>query len=258
MQTPERAGWHDDPDDPEQLRYFDGIIWSDRRVPKKAPVREPEPVTPSPEPASSPQGGPWGHPPAAGQARPSGTTAGPAAADGRPYAGVGLRLVSGLLDLLVIWTVGGVLSSWAWWLWMRDYLGFAMDNLGNPAAVQALDPEELMALFDWTWFPVAVLVIAAVAWLYQVLMLRSRAATLGKMATATVVRPVGSTGTGPLPGPVAMRRASASTALWLLCVVPVVSYLAVPLLAIAYLWVIRDPHRQALHDKVAGTEVVSR
>jgi hypothetical protein len=41
MSTPEQpgaggtpAGWHDDPDDPTQLRYWDGQQWTDDRSPK--------------------------------------------------------------------------------------------------------------------------------------------------------------------------------------------------------------------------------
>ena len=33
--VPERAGWFDDPDDAEQLRYFDGIIWTDHTTPRR-------------------------------------------------------------------------------------------------------------------------------------------------------------------------------------------------------------------------------
>ena len=33
--TPDRAGWFEDPDDREQLRYFDGIIWSNHTTPRR-------------------------------------------------------------------------------------------------------------------------------------------------------------------------------------------------------------------------------
>ncbi|MGN6412876.1 RDD family protein [Flexivirga sp.] len=37
----ERAsGWYDDPQDPSQLRYWDGILWSDRTMPKVKPNLE--------------------------------------------------------------------------------------------------------------------------------------------------------------------------------------------------------------------------
>ena len=32
---PERAGWFDDPHDSEQLRYFDGILWTDHTTPRR-------------------------------------------------------------------------------------------------------------------------------------------------------------------------------------------------------------------------------
>ena len=32
--TPKPSGWYDDPDDPTKLRYWDGILWSDRTMPK--------------------------------------------------------------------------------------------------------------------------------------------------------------------------------------------------------------------------------
>lgn len=32
---PERAGWFEDPDDTEQLRYFDGIIWTKHTTPRR-------------------------------------------------------------------------------------------------------------------------------------------------------------------------------------------------------------------------------
>jgi hypothetical protein len=31
------AGWHDDPNDPSSLRYWDGAAWTEQRAPKSAP-----------------------------------------------------------------------------------------------------------------------------------------------------------------------------------------------------------------------------
>lgn len=263
-EVPERAGWYDDPDDPELLRYFDGIVWSERRVPKKAPTRTPDPapsVTPDPAvPAGAPAPTPW-QPPSRDprpQAVPAGAAPQPTAADGRPYAGFGLRLAAGLIDLLVVWGIGGLVSSWAWWLWMADYIGFAMDHAGDPQAVQDLRPEELVALFQWQWFGVAVLLVAVTAWLYGVLMLSRKGATVGKLSTGTVARPVGSRDVGPLPLALAIRRTTVVVVLWLLTCVPVLSWFATPALILCYLWAARDPRRQTWHDKIAGTEVVPR
>lgn len=38
--TQRASGWYDDPDDPTHLRYWDGILWSDRRTPKIKPGLE--------------------------------------------------------------------------------------------------------------------------------------------------------------------------------------------------------------------------
>ena len=46
--------------------------------------------------------------------------------------------------------------------------------------------------------------------------------------------------------------------LWLLCSVPLISWFAVPALVVDHVWAARDPQRQTIHDKLAGTEVVQR
>ena len=32
------AGWYDDPQDPSQLRYWDGVVWSNHVSPKVSPT----------------------------------------------------------------------------------------------------------------------------------------------------------------------------------------------------------------------------
>ncbi|MGO4244520.1 DUF2510 domain-containing protein, partial [Janibacter sp. RAF20_2_2] len=55
MSTPERAGWYDDPEDETQLRYFDGIIWSERTVPRQTRAAQPTPeIAPQGDPAVGP------------------------------------------------------------------------------------------------------------------------------------------------------------------------------------------------------------
>jgi uncharacterized RDD family membrane protein YckC len=45
METPTSPGWYDDPEDAEQLRYFDGIVWTAHKQPRTTrraqPVAEP-------------------------------------------------------------------------------------------------------------------------------------------------------------------------------------------------------------------------
>ena len=34
------SGWYDDPNDADQLRYWDGVVWTDHAVPRKSPTVE--------------------------------------------------------------------------------------------------------------------------------------------------------------------------------------------------------------------------
>src|SRR2546423_705689 len=33
----QRAGWYDDPENPENLRYFDGVVWTTHTTPRTSP-----------------------------------------------------------------------------------------------------------------------------------------------------------------------------------------------------------------------------
>ena len=60
MSTPTAPGWYQDPEDPDQLRYFDGIVWSSHTTPR---------ATPTPPVRTEPDGGVpagWGPPPGSG------------------------------------------------------------------------------------------------------------------------------------------------------------------------------------------------
>ena len=61
MEMPTHAGWFDDPADPTQLRYFDGVIWTShtaprttRTAPADVPPAHQDPLRPSQYP-SAPQ-----------------------------------------------------------------------------------------------------------------------------------------------------------------------------------------------------------
>ena len=34
MDMPTRAGWYDDPENDQQLRYFDGVVWTKHTTPR--------------------------------------------------------------------------------------------------------------------------------------------------------------------------------------------------------------------------------
>ena len=33
----QRAGWYDDPENPDNLRYFDGVVWTSHTTPRASP-----------------------------------------------------------------------------------------------------------------------------------------------------------------------------------------------------------------------------
>ena len=80
------SGWYDDPDDDTQLRYFDGILWTERRMPKQVPGLERStigsPQRPDEQEGAAEQGltpayddrprNPWQAPPAGGGSTPAG------------------------------------------------------------------------------------------------------------------------------------------------------------------------------------------
>ncbi|KRE37744.1 hypothetical protein ASG73_08865 [Janibacter sp. Soil728] len=277
MSTPERAGWYDDPEDESLLRYFDGIIWSDRTVPRRAPSATPS-LTPDPTggPAAgvAPQtptgvgtdvfGRPTGH--RAGPAAPSpygapyGTShaqaSEPTTTDGQVLASYGARVGAYLLDSVILWVLYALFAGWAWWLWMKDYMSLAWDAAltNQPERVEQLTPEQLLGMLDWKFFFIALGITLLVQAIYQVGFLSTRSATPGKMALGLSVRSVdrpGRLGVGT-----AFMRILLPLAIGVFSVIPLVSYLT-SFVAIADLvWPIKDQKRQALHDKIAGTQVV--
>ena len=284
MSTPERAGWYDDPEDESQLRYFDGIIWSDRTVPRQTRSATP-PATP--DQSTDHGGGASGHG-AAGPGtdvfgRPTGSQTGPGwgtsgaqrsgahghphgdlparvpeptTADGQTLASFGARVGAYIIDWLILLVVNAVVAGWAWWLWLQDYVRFvweaAMAN--DQARVDSLSPEELLAMLDWTFFFVAMALTLLVQAMYHIGFLATRSATPGKMMLGLSVRRVDQP--GRLSVGTAFMRRLLPLGVGVLSVVPVISYLLSFVSLADLLWPIRDSKRQALHDKIAGTQVV--
>ena len=60
MANPQSPGWYDDPDNPQQLRYFDGVVWT-RHTSPRSTRPAPGPVAPqgaqqgAPEQLAAPQ-----------------------------------------------------------------------------------------------------------------------------------------------------------------------------------------------------------
>lgn len=272
MSIPERAGWYDDPEDETQLRYFDGVVWSDHRVPRQTRSVGSAPAGPAPQqggqrgpdrdvfgrpsgtPASQhpqhPQQPGWGAP-AAGSSSP---TPGSTTADGQALASFGSRVTAYLIDTVIMGLVILLTSGWAWWLFMGEYWRRAMEGTmsGTPEPMTLEEASGYLQYLDYTYLFVAVGIMVIVQAAYGIGFLVARGATPGKMMVGISVRRV------DRPGPLGFRTAFLRMllpmilrVLWVLtCLVEIVFR------GLDLLWPLLDPRRQALHDKVAGTQVV--
>ena len=93
-----------------------------------------------------------------------------------------------------------------------------------------------------------------VAVVYDVGFLVWRAATPGKMLLGTIVRPVDAP--GPVDVVTALKRQAISVLTFFMALVPLLGAFATVLNVLDPAWLLWDPKRQALHDKVADTVVV--
>src|SRR6476619_3748471 len=136
MQTPTHAGWFDDPEDADQLRYFDGVVWTKHTTPRSTRRAASTPVQPGQQqfpgqghpPQYPGQGGPQVQPEAQGQVpgqvqgQPPTTGGWPAPSyggaqrvattpDGQPLASywhrVGAFIIDGIIQFVLMLVLGG-------------------------------------------------------------------------------------------------------------------------------------------------------
>lgn len=230
------AGWYPDPTPATaapSLRYWDGQAWTAHVAPGAAPAAH---------------GTAYAVP------------AGPTTSDGVPLAGWGIRVAAYLIDLLPIWLVSTILSIPAQIAMQDDMnrLGEELAETGDMAAFWDGWLETTREAMTWQW-PLSILVVA-----YFVLMLRWKGATLGKLALGLRVRRRDEA--GPLPWSTVLIRVAAFNGVGVLPVLAFYSgswaLVVLVLLALTVymfadlLWPLWDKKRQALHDKVARTNVV--
>ncbi|MGW1346349.1 RDD family protein [Kribbella sp. NPDC002412] len=284
------AGWYDDPEDQSQERYWDGSTWTDNRRPRQGPppyqgqFGQPgggagrpqfgQPMQhgqvyggaqPTPTQYAQPQGQPQygqpqpGHPqqygqqpyPQQGYGYPGQRVA--ATPDGQPLSGWWRRVFARIIDSIIVGIIGLPFTGYFYWQYFQviwDYMEDTMDAAaaGTPQSTFAL-PSEV-----YQWMIPAVLIGIAVSFVYEYFFLTRSGATPGKKAVGIAVRlrdvP------GPPPGAAVAKRFSVYTGLSLLSAIPLVGTLFSFLSLINYLWPLWDDKKQALHDKVAGTNVV--
>jgi uncharacterized RDD family membrane protein YckC len=255
MSTPSSAGWYENPDNPEELRYFDGILWTANTTPlRKRPHQGPPVVAPSSGAPQRPAG--WGPQPHSqtGHVEPTSSSVqtGLPGQPGQPVlASYGLRVVAYLIDTLIVGAVSLVLGGWFLWksvepVYDRFNTAFAAGDVEAMSA--AIGGARLGYLAAFLGLQLVVFLV------YQVFFLVRWSATPGKLAVGVSVRLIERP--GPLDTDTAIRRAGFQAVVQALGNLPYASLLGTVLVALDLVWPIRDVQRQALHDKVAKTIVV--
>jgi len=276
------SGWYDDPQDPSQLRYWDGVAWSSHVSPRVSPTVEQStigmpygvapassraqspgsqgaqgtPVAPggyTPPPQDSGQaGGQW---PAYGQGQGGTGLAGQqqgwqsnpsTTPDGALLSGWWLRVAARVLDGIFTFLLSLPLTGWFYYRYLGGVVGWSED-LAARSATGSVPVAPVFALPPWDTLKYAVIasiIALLVSGVYEVFFLSRSGATPGKKIVGISVR------LRDQAGPPPMRTVLIRTG----------TYLGMSLVNIAnlldILWPLWDDKKQAIHDKAAATNVV--
>ncbi|CAN7375170.1 RDD family protein [Knoellia sp. LjRoot47] len=253
MSMPSGPGWYENPDNPEELRYFDGILWTANTTPLR--TRRPQPPT-APVTPPAPQGRPEGWGPQPHQQHlqhqrpgvPMPATGLPAGIELAPY---GLRVVAYLIDTIVVSFVAIVAGGWFLWKAIEPIVD-RLDTAMTSGDVQAVTAALGEARFGYL---AAFLGVQLVLFLvYHVVCLTRWGATPGKQLVGISVRRLDRP--GPLDTDTAIRRTGFQAVAQAFGNVPYLSLLGTIALVMDLVWPIADTRRQALHDKIATTIVI--
>lgn len=273
------SGWYDDPHDPTHLRYFDGVIWTENRAPKASPTVAQSTIglaqaqaesqaqaqtragSPGGPPADQPYGqqSPYGQQPPYGQMPPQGgygvTLGGMTTPDGVPLASWGQRAGAYVLDYLILGVVTAVLGGYFLYRFFQWYVGVIGDIVRQSAngATPVIDQAALTSqLLGYLWPYLVIAVVTQIV--YNTLFLTKKGATPGKMALGLAVRRRDRP--GHLSVVDALKRQALPVGCTLLSLIPVLGTIVSILPLLDVLWPLWDGKRQALHDKIADTNVV--
>jgi uncharacterized RDD family membrane protein YckC len=265
------AGWYDDPQDPNQLRYWDGIIWSSHISPKISPSVEQStigmpygvvpagarPHSPGSQGAQGPsavqdsngtppqvQGSPGGRWPAYGQGSAESWQPQPATTpDGVRLSGWWLRVAAGFLDSILTFILALPFTGWFYYQYMVGYIKWvdelsAQSGAGSQPVLSLPPLEVYQALFA------AMIIQLLITGVYGVFFLTRSGSTPGMKVAGISVR------LRDRPGPLPMKAALVRTAVFSGMQLVNIIYL------LDVLWPLWDDRKQAIHDKAAATNVV--
>ncbi|MEJ7628231.1 MAG: RDD family protein [Nocardioidaceae bacterium] len=241
------AGWYDDPRDASGLRYWDGEAWTEHVAPRQ------QPPPPSEAPAQYPGAPPtanqtwdYGRPtPQPGQPAPGSAASRLVTSDGAQVTTWVKRFAARLLDTILVFLASLPLTGY---LLYRSFQAVS-DQMSRGTNSAFSPPQDFV-----TWWLSFIAVFIAVELCYETFFLRRSGATPGKRALDISVRTWDSS--GQLAWSTIVRRVGFIYGLAAISLVPVIGILASLAGLVDYLWPLRDPRRQALHDKVAATVVI--
>lgn len=247
------SGWYDDPQDPANLRYWDGVAWTAHVTPKQSPTLGQSTIgqaPPVPASAARPASGgyasqqPYQAYPSyqgyqAGDEEETWLTPTHLTPDGVPLATWGKRLGAWVLDGVIITAISTPFTARYW--------GTLVDQMSriseNPKMSQA-QVQQIQSDIAGASIPMSLITFLVATIYCLIFWTRGSAQTPGKRMLGISVR------NRERPGPLTIGEALKRR------VVPLIGLVIglVPLLD--GLWPLWDSKRQALHDKVAGTVVV--
>ena len=267
------AGWYPDPQhplpgSPPQQRYWDGQAWTEHVAPIAQPTSHPGYPQPTygrgsavrrPVPAYSPPSSPLWHR-ALRHAQPYGSqpygqpVGPPTTPDGVPLAGWWHRVGAYVLDAIMLTLIVGVLA----FPFFRDLFsafGDFLDETMRPPRTAAPTPSSAQLELDIAGPAIAIAAISlAVNLVYTIGFLMWKQATPGKLAVGLRVR-LRETPDLPLSA-VLLRWATQSAIPGLVGLIPFIGFLGAIFTLLDGLWPLWDDKNQAIHDKVARTNVV--
>jgi uncharacterized RDD family membrane protein YckC len=246
-----QPGWHPDPTqppgaqpgEPAQLRYWDGVRWTEHTAP--APYQS----------GPGAYQGTYGAPPVAAGGSGYAAKLPPTTPDGVPLAGWWQRAGALLIDWVIVTAIVLVLAL----PWIRDiwhtYRDWFDDALNDGANGTTTSPDTSQLQEDIAG-PAAIigLITLALEFCYHVGFLMWKQATPGKLVVGLRVRlrerP------GRLPFGAVLLRWLGQFGIRVVGLIPFVGSVTGLYLLLDYLWPLWDDKKQAIHDKIAKTNVV--
>ncbi|CUR59487.1 putative RDD domain containing protein [metagenome] len=262
--SPSPAGWYPDPSTTPPgtqpgLRWWDGSTWTahTHAVPEAAPEQyqptpyQPTPYQPTQYPAAPPayQGSPYGQP---AQLVNKNLTP-----DGQQLASWGRRLAAYLLDGVLTFLVTLVASA-PFLSQIIDYVSSVVDDVSAQLDAGVQDPvlptEADMMSALWQPFLAITIIGLMVSLAYHAGFLKWRGATPAKMLLGIEVRLREQP--GPLSWGTVLIRWAGQFGVGIVQLLPGIGVIAGFYPLLDGLWPLWDGKKQALHDKMARTNVV--